>query len=314
MSEQIREEITEEIKQTERTDFDSVEVPPVAAPSAEEEKEEVIVKTLKDFYNEKMQELNVNIRPTATLSKIFALFTIPLIEEEDGNEVSANELLTDVQFSTISRAGDLEIATFLVHVGKLPILISQIGNLSTMSHRVEVIRVNTQLSLEPKFIKFFSELKNITNDPIELIGYDFNDKSVFVEKESYIYNMIRETIIDKIFIQKGIRPYVNPHKNDLKTNPVSMTTTFKQLFEEIVNVENPFDIEIPDFVNFTENTLKLKVRFELKELKEYLSFVDTGDRYVVYDVFVILDSEDGNRISRYPLELRVKAVTENNYN
>ena len=313
MSEQIREEITEEIKQTERTDFDSVEVPPVAAPSAEEEKEEVIVKTLKDFYNEKMQELNVNIRPTATLSKIFALFTIPLIEE-DGNEVSANELLTDVQFSTISRAGDLEIATFLVHVGKLPILISQIGNLSTMSHRVEVIRVNTQLSLEPKFIKFFSELKNITNDPIELIGYDFNDKSVFVEKESYIYNMIRETIIDKIFIQKGIRPYVNPHKNDLKTNPVSMTTTFKQLFEEIVNVENPFDIEIPDFVNFTENTLKIKVRFELKELKEYLSFIDTGDRYAVYDVFVILDSEDGNRISRYPLELRVKAVTENNYN
>ena len=313
MSEQIREEITEEIKQTERTDFDSVEVPPVAAPSAEEEKEEVIVKTLKDFYNEKMQELNVNIRPTATLSKIFALFTIPLIEE-DGNEVSANELLTDVQFSTISRAGDLEIATFLVHVGKLPILISQIGNLSTMSHRVEVIRVNTQLSLEPKFIKFFSELKNITNDPIELIGYDFNDKSVFVEKESYIYNMIRETIIDKIFIQKGIRPYVNPHKNDLKTNPVSMTTTFKQLFEEIVNVENPFDIEIPDFVNFTENTLKIKVRFELKELKECLSFVDTGDRYAVYDVFAILDSEDGNRISRYPLELRVKAVTENNYN
>lgn len=314
MSEQIREEITEEIKQTERTDFDSVEVPPVAAPSAEEEKEEVIVKTLKDFYNEKMQELNVNIRPTATLSKIFALFTIPLIEEEDGNEVSANELLTDVQFSTISRAGDLEITIFLAHVGKLPILISQIGNLSTMSHRVEVIRVNTQLSLEPKFIKFFSELKNITNDPIELIGYDFNDKSVFVEKESYIYNMIRETIIDKVFIQKGLKPYVNPHKNDLKTNPVSMTTTFKQLFEEIVNVENPFDIEIPDFVNFTENTLKLKVRFELKELKEYLSFVDTGDRYAVYDVFVILDSEDGNRISRYPLELRVKAVTENNYN
>lgn len=313
MSEQIREEITEEIKQTERTDFDSVEVPPVAAPSAEEEKEEVIVKTLKDFYNEKMQELNVNIRPTATLSKIFALFTIPLIEE-DGNEVSANELLTDVQFSTISRAGDLEIATFLVHVGKLPILISQIGNLSTMSHRVEVIRVNTQLSLEPKFIKFFSELKNVTNDPIELIGYDFNDKSVFVEKESYIYNMIRETIIDKVFIQKGIKPYVNPHKNDLKTNPVSMTTTFKQLFEEIVNVENPFDIEIPDFVNFTENTLKIKVRFELKELKEYLSFVDTGDRYAVYDVFAILESEDGNRISRYPLELRVKAVTENNYN
>lgn len=313
MSEQIREEITEEIKQTERTDFDSVEVPPVATPSAEEEKEEVIVKTLKDFYNEKMQELNVNIRPTATLSKIFALFTIPLIEE-DGNEVSANELLTDVQFSTISRAGDLEITIFLAHVGKLPILISQIGNLSTMSHRVEVIRVNTQLSLEPKFIKFFSELKNITNDPIELIGYDFNDKSVFVEKESYIYNMIRETIIDKIFIQKGIRPYVNPHKNDLKTNPVSMTTTFKQLFEEIVNVENPFDIEIPDFVNFTENTLKIKVRFELKELKEYLSFVDTGDRYAVYDVFAILDSEDGNRISRYPLELRVKAVTENNYN
>lgn len=313
MSEQIREEITEEIKQTERTDFDSVEVPPVAAPSAEEEKEEVIVKTLKDFYNEKMQELNVNIRPTATLSKIFALFTIPIIEE-DGNEVSANELLTDVQFSTISRAGDLEIAIFLAHVGKLPILISQIGNLSTMSHRVEVIRVNTQLSLEPKFIKFFSELKNITNDPIELIGYDFNDKSVFVEKESYIYNMIRETIIDKIFIQKGIKPYVNPHKNDLKTNPVSMTTTFKQLFEEIVNVENPFDIEIPDFVNYTENTLKLKVRFELKELKEYLSFVDTGDRYAVYDVFVILESEDGNRISRYPLELRVKAVTENNYN
>lgn len=313
MSEQIREEITEEIKQTERTDFDSVEVPPVATPSAEEEKEEVIVKTLKDFYNEKMQELNVNIRPTATLSKIFALFTIPLIEE-DGNEVSANELLTDVQFSTISRAGDLEITIFLAHVGKLPILISQIGNLSTMSHRVEVIRVNTQLSLEPKFIKFFSELKNVTNDPIELIGYDFNDKSVFVEKESYIYNMIRETIIDKIFIQKGIRPYVNPHKNDLKTNPVSMTTTFKQLFEEIVNVENPFDIEIPDFVNFTENTLKIKVRFELKELKEYLSFVDTGDRYAVYDVFAILDSEDGNRISRYPLELRVKAVTENNYN
>ena len=313
MSEQIREEITEEIKQTERTDFDSVEVPPVAAPSAEEEKEEVIVKTLKDFYNEKMQELNVNIRPTATLSKIFALFTIPIIEE-DGNEASANELLTDVQFSTISRAGDLEIAIFLAHVGKLPILISQIGNLSTMSHRVEVIRVNTQLSLEPKFIKFFSELKNVTNDPIELIGYDFNDKSVFVEKESYIYNMIRETIIDKIFIQKGIRPYVNPHKNDLKTNPVSMTTTFKQLFEEIVNVENPFDIEIPDFVNFTENTLKIKVRFELKELKEYLSFVDTGDRYAVYDVFAILDSEDGNRISRYPLELRVKAVTENNYN
>ena len=313
MSEQIREEITEEIKQTERTDFDSVEVPPVATPSAEEEKEEVIVKTLKDFYNEKMQELNVNIRPTATLSKIFALFTIPLIEE-DGNEVSANELLTDVQFSTISRAGDLEIATFLVHVGKLPILISQIGNLSTMSHRVEVIRVNTQLSLEPKFIKFFSELKNITNDPIELIGYDFSDKSVFVEKESYIYNMIRETIIDKVFIQKGIKPYVNPHKNDLKTNPVSMTTTFKQLFEEIVNVENPFDIEIPDFVNFTENTLKIKVRFELKELKECLSFVDTGDRYVVYDLFAILESEDGNRISRYPLELRVKAVTENNYN
>ena len=314
MSEQIREEITEEIKQTERTDFDSVEVPPVATPSAEEEKEEVIVKTLKDFYNEKMQELNVNIRPTATLSKIFALFTIPIIEEEDGNEVSANELLTDVQFSTISRAGDLEITIFLAHVGKLPILISQIGNLSTMSHRVEVIRVNTQLSLEPKFIKFFSELKNITNDPIELIGYDFNDKSVFVEKESYIYNMIRETIIDKVFIQKGIKPYVNPHKNDLKTNPVSMTTTFKQLFEEIVNVENPFDIEIPDFVNFTENTLKIKVRFELKELKEYLSFVDTGDRYAVYDVFAILDSEDGNRISRYPLDIRVKAVTENNYN
>lgn len=271
-----------------------------------EEKETVVPKTLEDWYNEKMKDIGTVIRPSATLAKVFALFNIPFIEE-DGKYVSANDVLKDVQFSTITRAGDLDIIIFLANVDKLPILISQVGNLATMTHKVEITRLNTQLPLKEKYIKLFSELKNITNDPIELISYDFGGKNVIVEKESYIFNMIRELVLEEVFIKKGFTPYVNVHKNDLKTNPISISVPLKQLFEGIVNVEKPFEIKVPDFVNHTDNPLKINVSIELKEISNYFALTDDGSRYMEYETYVLLETEDNNRITRYPLNMNIKA-------
>lgn len=271
-----------------------------------DEKETVVPKTLEDWYNEKMKEIGTVIRPTATLAKVFALFNIPFIEE-DGKYVSANDVLKDVQFSTVSRAGDLDIIIFLANVGKLPILISQVGNLATMTHKVEITRLNTQLPLQEKYIKLFSELKNVVNDPVELVIFNMTDKTLFFEKESYIFNMIRELILEEVFIKKGFTPYVNVHKNDLKTNPISISVPLKQLFEGIVNVEKPFEIKVPDFVNHTDNPLKVKVSVELKEISNYFALTDDGSRYMEYETYVLLETEDNNRITRYPLNMNIKA-------
>ena len=271
-----------------------------------DEKETVVPKTLEDWYNEKMKEIGTIIRPTATLAKVFALFNIPFIEE-DGKYVSANDVLKDVQFSTVSRAGDLDIIIFLANVGKLPILISQVGNLATMTHKVEITRLNTQLPLQEKYIKLFSELKNVVNDPVELVIFNMTDKTLFFEKESYIFNMIRELILEEVFIKKGFTPYVNVHKNDLKTNPISISVPLKQLFEGIVNVEKPFEIKVPDFVNHTDNPLKVKVSVELKEISNYFALTDDGSRYMEYETYVLLETEDNNRITRYPLNMNIKA-------
>lgn len=288
------------------------EVQPEEKVEEVKEKETVVPKTLEDWYNEKMKEIGTVIRPSATLAKVFALFNIPFIEE-DGKYVSANDVLKDVQFSTLSRAGDLDIIIFLANVDKLPILISQVGNLATMTHKVEITRLNTQLPLEEKYIKLFSELKNITNDPVELVSYDFGGKNIIVEKESYIFNMVRELILEEVFIKKGFTPYVNVHKNDLKTNPISISVPLKTLFEDIVNVEKPFEIKAPDFVNHTDNPLKIKVSVELKEISNYFALTDDGTRYMEYETYVLLETEDNNRITRYPLNMIIKA-NSNDFN
>lgn len=283
------------------------EVQPIEkVEETKEEKETVVPKTLEDWYNEKMKEIGTIIRPTATLAKVFALFNIPFIEE-DGKYVSANDVLKDVQFSTMSRAGDLDIIIFLANVGKLPILISQVGNLATMSHKIEITRLNTQLPLQEKYIKLFSELKNIVNDPVELVIFNMTDKTLFFEKESYIFNMIRELILEEVFIKKGFTPYVNVHENDLKTNPVSISVPLNQLFKDIVNVEKPFEIKVPDFVNNTDTPLKIKVSIELKEISNYFALTDDGSRYMEYETYVLLETEDDNRITRYPLDIIIKA-------
>lgn len=278
--------------------------------SVEENKEEetVVPKTLNEWYNEKMNEVGTVIRPSATLSKIFALFSIPLIEN-DGNLVSANDLLSNVQFSTVTRAGDIEIVTMLAYVGdRLPIIINQISNVGTLSHKVEIIRVNTQVPLEERFIKFFSELKLITNNPVEFVTFDTGGKVIFTEKESYIVSMIRELILDKVFIQKGLKPFVNPHKNDLKTNPINITIPLKQLFEEIVSTKEPHTLEVPDFINNTSEALKFKVSFDLKEVSDTLSYVD-DTRVVEYELYVTLSTEDGNRVSKYPLDIKITGTS-----
>lgn len=283
------------------------EVQPIEkVEETKEEKETVVPKTLEDWYNEKMKEIGTIIRPTATLAKVFALFNIPFIEE-DGKYVSANDVLKDVQFSTMSRAGDLDIIIFLANVGKLPILISQVGNLATMSHKVEITRLNTQLPLQEKYIKLFSELKNVVNDPVELVIFNMTDKTLFFEKESYVVNMIRELILEEVFIKKGFVPYVNVHENDLKTNPVSISVPLNQLFKDIVNVEKPFEIKVPDFVNNTDTPLKIKVSIELKEISNYFALTDNGSRYMEYETYVLLETEDDNRITRYPLDIIIKA-------
>ena len=283
------------------------EVQPIEkVEETKEEKETVVPKTLEDWYNEKMKEIGTVIRPTATLAKVFALFNIPFIEE-DGKYVSANDVLKDVQFSTMSRAGDLDIIIFLANVGKLPILISQVGNLATMSHKVEITRLNTQLPLQEKYIKLFSELKNVVNDPVELVIFNMTDKTLFFEKESYVVNMIRELILEEVFIKKGFTPYVNVHENDLKTNPVSISIPLNQLFKDIVNVEKPFEIKVPDFVNNTDTPLKIKVSIELKEISNYFALTDDGSRYMEYETYVLLETKDDNRITRYPLDIIIKA-------
>lgn len=312
MSEIIKEEV--EVKEQVNETLDEVQpettgedVQPIEkVDETKEEKETVVPKTLEDWYNEKMKEIGTVIRPTATLAKVFALFNIPFIEE-DGKYVSANDVLKDVQFSTMSRAGDLDIIIFLANVGKLPILISQVGNLATMSHKVEITRLNTQLPLQEKYIKLFSELKNIVNDPVELVIFNMTDKTLFFEKESYVVNMIRELILEEVFIKKGFTPYVNVHENDLKTNPVSISVPLNQLFKDIVNVEKPFEIKVPDFVNNTDNPLKVKVSIELKEISNYFALTDDGSRYMEYETYVLLETEDDNRITRYPLDIIIKA-------
>lgn len=302
MSEIIKEEV--EVKEQVK-EVDEIQ-PKEKVEETKEEKETVVPKTLEDWYNEKMKEIGTTIRPTATLAKVFALFNIPFIEE-DGKYVSANDVLKDVQFSTMSRAGDLDIIIFLANVGKLPILISQVGNLATMSHKVEITRLNTQLPLQEKYIKLFSELKNIVNDPVELVIFNMTDKTLFFEKESYIFNMIRELILEEVFIKKGFTPYVNVHENDLKTNPVSISVPLNQLFKDIVNVEKPFEIKVPDFVNNTDTPLKIKVSIELKEISNYFALTDDGSRYMEYETYVLLETEDDNRITRYPLDIIIKA-------
>lgn len=314
MSEIIKEEV--EVKEQVNETLDEVqpkketageEIQPIEkVEETKEEKETVVPKTLEDWYNEKMKEIGTIIRPTATLAKVFALFNIPFIEE-DGKYVSANDILKDVQFSTMSRAGDLDIIIFLANVGKLPILISQVGNLATMSHKIEITRLNTQLPLQEKYIKLFSELKNIVNDPVELVIFNMTDKTLFFEKESYIFNMIRELILEEVFIKKGFTPYVNVHENDLKTNPVSISVPLNQLFKDIVNVEKPFEIKVPDFVNNTDTPLKIKVSIELKEISNYFALTDDGSRYMEYETYVLLETEDDNRITRYPLDIIIKA-------
>ena len=302
MSEIIKEEV--EVKEQVK-EVDEIQ-PKEKVEETKEEKEKVVPKTLEDWYNEKMKEIGTVIRPTATLAKVFALFNIPFIEE-DGKYVSANDVLKDVQFSTMSRAGDLDIIIFLANVGKLPILISQVGNLATMSHKVEITRLNTQLPLQEKYIKLFSELKNVVNDPVELVIFNMTDKTLFFEKESYVVNMIRELILEEVFIKKGFTPYVNVHENDLKTNPVSISVPLNQLFKDIVNVEKPFEIKVPDFVNNTDNPLKIKVSIELKEISNYFALTDDGSRYMEYETYVLLETEDDNRITRYPLDIIIKA-------
>lgn len=312
MSEIIKEEV--EVKEQVNETLDEVQpettgedVQPIEkVDETKEEKETVVPKTLEDWYNEKMKEIGTIIRPTATLAKVFALFNIPFIEE-DGKYVSANDVLKDVQFSTMSRAGDLDIIIFLANVGKLPILISQVGNLATMSHKIEITRLNTQLPLQEKYIKLFSELKNIVNDPVELVIFNMTDKTLFFEKESYVVNMIRELILEDVFIKKGFTPYVNVHENDLKTNPVSISVPLNQLFKDIVNVEKPFEIKVPDFVNNTDTPLKIKVSIELKEISNYFALTDDGSRYMEYETYVLLETEDDNRITRYPLDIIIKA-------
>lgn len=312
MSEIIKEEVKEQVKEVDeiqpRKETAGEEIQPVEKvdTTTKEEKETVVPKTLEDWYNEKMKEIGTIIRPTATLAKVFALFNIPFIEE-DGKYVSANDVLKDVQFSTMSRAGDLDIIIFLANVGKLPILISQVGNLATMSHKVEITRLNTQLPLQEKYIKLFSELKNIVNDPVELVIFNMTDKTLFFEKESYVVNMIRELILEDVFIKKGFTPYVNVHENDLKTNPVSISVPLNQLFKDIVNVEKPFEIKVPDFVNNTDTPLKIKVSIELKEISNYFALTDDGSRYMEYETYVLLETEDDNRITRYPLDIIIKA-------
>lgn len=312
MSEIIKEEV--EVKEQVNETLDEVQpettgedVQPIEkVDETKEEKETVVPKTLEDWYNEKMKDIGTVIRPSATLAKVFALFNIPFIEE-DGKYVSANDVLKDVQFSTMSRAGDLDIIIFLANVGKLPILISQVGNLATMSHKVEITRLNTQLPLQEKYIKLFSELKNIVNDPVELVIFNMTDKTLFFEKESYVVNMIRELILEEVFIKKGFTPYVNVHENNLKTNPVSISVPLNQLFKDIVNVEKPFEIKVPDFVNNTDNPLKVKVSIELKEISNYFALTDDGSRYMEYETYVLLETEDDNRITRYPLDIIIKA-------
>ena len=299
MSEIIKEEV--EVKEQVNETLDEVQpettgedVQPIEkVDETKEEKETVVPKTLEDWYNEKMKDIGTVIRPTATLAKVFALFNIPFIEE-DGKYVSANDVLKDVQFSTMSRAGDLDIIIFLANVGKLPILISQVGNLATMSHKVEITRLNTQLPLQEKYIKLFSELKNVVNDPVELVIFNMTDKTLFFEKESYVVNMIRELILEEVFIKKGFTPYVNVHENDLKTNPVSISVPLNQLFKDIVNLEKPFEIKVPDFVNNTDTPLKIKVSIELKEVSNYFALTDDGSRYMEYETYVLLETEDDN--------------------
>lgn len=312
MSEIIKEEVevkeqVKEVDEIQPKKEAAGEIQPIEkVEETKEEKETVVPKTLEDWYNEKMKEIGTVIRPTATLAKVFALFNIPFIEE-DGKYVSANDVLKDVQFSTMSRAGDLDIIIFLANVGKLPILISQVGNLATMSHKVEITRLNTQIPLKEKYIKLFSELKNVVNDPVELVIFNMTDKTLFFEKESYVVNMIRELILEEVFIKKGFTPYVNVHENDLKTNPVSISVPLNQLFKDIVNVEKPFEIKVPDFVNNTDTPLKIKVSIELKEISNYFALTDDGSRYMEYETYVLLETEDDNRITRYPLDIIIKA-------
>ena len=119
--------------------------------------------------------------------------------------------------------------------------------------------------------------------------------------------MIRELVLEEVFIKKGFTPYVNVHKNDLKTNPISISVPLKQLFEGIVNAEKPFEIKVPDFVNHTDNPLKINVSVELKEISNYFALTDDGSRYMEYETYVLLETEDNNRITRYPLNMNIKA-------
>ena len=111
VKEQINETVDEKVEEV-VTSQGTEEVKPEEKVEETKEEETVVPKTLNEWYNEKMNEVGTVIRPSATLSKIFALFSIPLIEN-DGNLVSANDLLNSVQFSTVTRAGDIEIVTML---------------------------------------------------------------------------------------------------------------------------------------------------------------------------------------------------------
>lgn len=299
--------IKEEEILEEKTENEAVEENPVVGVVTDTEEETVINKTISDWYNEKMDEIGTILRPSATLAKIFAFFDIPIIES-NGELVSANSILNSVQFSTVSRAGDVELAIFLTQVGDLPILISQVNNLATLTHKVEITRLNTQKSIEEKYIKFYTELKNIINDPIELIGYDFGGKVILLEKESYVFNMIREIVLEKVFVANDVTPFVNAHLNNLKTNPINMEMDLQKVFE-IINTDKPYIIEVPDFVNYTNNNIKIGVRFDIKELSDSMSLINNA-RIVTYDLFVLLETEDGNRITRYPLSVTITGKTK----
>lgn len=299
--------IKEEEILEEKTENEAVEENPVVGVVTDTEEETVINKTISDWYNEKMDEIGTILRPSATLAKIFAFFDIPIIES-NGELVSANSILNSVQFSTVSRAGDVELAIFLTQVGDLPILISQVNNLATLTHKVEITRLNTQKSIEEKYIKFYTELKNIINDPIELISYDFGGKVILLEKESYVFNMIREIVLEKVFVANDVTPFVNAHLNNLKTNPINMEMDLQKVFE-IINIYKPYIIEVPDFVNYTNNNIKIGVRFDIKELSDSMSLINNA-RIVTYDLFVLLETEDGNRITRYPLSVTITGKTK----